>query len=419
MNTYDQYADQLLNSVIENAKQTTDSSSPSLQSSEDQSLSRLLASISSPRPFNNTHNEWLLLQQMQQQKELLEKQHLIAALSDLSISQPNPSNTAAKKASTSLQVNETSSSDENVKKIARVPVQTQRPNPKKTHEKENDMPTDALFNATAAFSHHAKPKSEAYNPVLPKKKDFLKKTWSRRNFKGKAPVPQQQENLSIAKENVGAQSSMADQLPQTEFIKGSTFWKPREEKPKGWWKSNQDNKSKKYYQTQLNCQEQENSFLQKVEHEEENDSAAITLPGQTKMVAVKRVNVPKKVSSVSKPKRPMAFKGPTSRKPKSKSCKNEKSKDAVSKVMTPSKSIAGEMPVYLLPQQPILYSQPMMMPSTSQPYMTGVGNGGYYMMPQTNMINHSYEEEQIPVNLNGKKSVYNPREASNDKCTIM
>ena len=65
MSNYDHYADQLLNSVFENAKQTALPSPPPIQqNAEDQFFNQLLTQMSSPAPFNNASNEWLLLQQL-------------------------------------------------------------------------------------------------------------------------------------------------------------------------------------------------------------------------------------------------------------------------------------------------------------------------------------------------------------------
>ncbi|KAI8645209.1 hypothetical protein BD408DRAFT_411985 [Parasitella parasitica] len=414
MNTYDQYTEQLLNSVFENAKQTPASS----QNPEEQILNQLLACISSPASFNNTHNEWLLLQQIQQQKDLLERQQLMAALSPalsgLSIAQLNNSNAAATDVPTMSQVNENLSADEKVKKIARVPVHTQPPSSAKPDEKENGMTVDALVKSTAAaaLSHHTKPKSKAEKPALQKKRGILQRTWSRRDFKGRAPIPQQRKNLPDAKKNINPHTSVPKQLQQMEVIKGSTFWKPREEKPKGWWKGNRDHKSQGYGQQEVGYQEQGTSDLRNGEYEEEKSD----LPSrQTRNVVV----VPKKESSISKPKRPMAFKGPTPRKYKSKSCKKIKNEATV----TPSKSIATGMPVYLMPRQSMLYPRPMMLPATPQPYMMDTGNGGHYMIPPTSIVDQSYKEavaeEPRFGRTNRKKSVYNPRAASNDKCIII
>ncbi|EPB84114.1 hypothetical protein HMPREF1544_09102 [Mucor circinelloides 1006PhL] len=465
MNSYDQYADQLLNSVFENAKQTTVPSPPIQQSPEDQFFNQLLARISSPAPFNNTNNEWLLLQQLQQQKQLLERQQLLTALSPtlsgLPITQPNTgSNNAATDTPSSPNVADTplfpatTTSDEKVKKIARVPVQVPSPAPapapapaivSKPHEKENDMPIDALVKATAAaaLSSHATPKSKAMpdtaKPALQKKKSFLKRTWSRREFKGKQPIPQAQKPAH-KQENVPAPKKKATSVktvpspPQQMVAEKSSFWKPREEKPKGWWKGNRESKAQPhaYYEEAIEYEEQEiPDYQEEEDFTEEEEVIPVITPSsskQTKRVVVKRVIVPKKVPSISKPKRPMAFKTPTPRKPKSKSSKKKKNEATLSKSSSTTAAPRRSMPMYVMPQQPAYYPQPMIMPSVPQPYMMG-GGGGYYMMSpngamgQPTMMQQLHEDidvqEKRPANLSRKKSVYNPREASNDKCNIM
>lgn len=471
MSNYDHYADQLLNSVFENAKQTTIPSSPPIQqSAEDQFFNQLLARMSSPTQLNNPNNEWLLLQQLQQQKQLLERQQLLSALSPtlsgLTLPQLNTSNdVVAADVPSSPHLTELHSpppvvSDEKVKKIARVPVQAQSPAPvsaiiSKPNEKENDPPIDALVRATAAaaLSHHATPKSKALvdakKPALQKKKSFLQKTLSQRGFKGRETVPQQQQQQQRQHQQQGnvptrkKSNSIKPVSSQPQRIAGeSSFWKPREEKPKGWWKGNRDNKSnqpqQEYYEEEIEYEEQEIPDSQEEEsgeEEEEEEGQPVMAPPssrQTKKVVVKRVVVPKKVPSISKPKRPMAFKTPTPRKPKTKSSKKKKNEATVSKNSsnnTPRKA-AGGMPMYVMPQQPMYYPQPMMMPSAPQPYMMGGGGGGGYymvspngMMGQSPMMQPQYEEteveEQRPISFSRKKSVYNPRETSNDKCTVM
>ncbi|CAO3648790.1 unnamed protein product [Mucor fragilis] len=463
MSNYDQYADQLLNSVFENAKQTTTPSPPIQQSHEDQFLNQLLARISSPAPFNNTSNEWMLLQQLQQQKQLLERQQLLSALSStltgVPITQPNTGSTAgAVDTPTSpilanLQSPPSSTaSDEKVKKIARVPVNVPPSSPtpaaaivSKPHEKENDKPIDALIKATAAaaLASHAAPTSKAMSdtakPALQKKKSFLKRTWSRRDFKGRQPIPpaqkpvQQQDNVPIPKKRTASVKSVANP-PQQMATERSSFWKPREEKPKGWWKGNRESKTQPqaYYEEEIEYDEQEIPHYQEEDSTEEEEELSAITPSsskQTKRVVVKRVIVPKKVPSISKPKRPMAFKTPTPRKPKSKSSKKKKNEATVSKSSSATATPRSSMPMYVMPQQSMYYPQPMMMPSAPQPYMMG-GGGGYYMMPpnggmmgQSPMMQQLYDdpdvEEKRPTNLSRKKSVYNPREASNDKCNIM
>ncbi|GAN04001.1 hypothetical protein MAM1_0053d03457 [Mucor ambiguus] len=462
MNNYDQYADQLLNSVFENAKQTTTPAPLIQQNPEDQFFNQLLARISSPAPFNNASNEWLLLQQLQQQKQLLERQQLLSALSPtfagLPIAQPNADSiTSAMDTPSSPVLRDlqsppsTTASDEKVKKIARVPVNVPSPAPtpaaaivSKPHEKENDKPIDALIKATAAaaLSSHAASASRAMpdtsKPALQKKKSFLKRTWSRRDFKGRQPIPQaqkpaqQQGNAPTPKKRAASVKSVAIP-PQQMVAERSSFWKPREEKPKGWWKGNRESKdqSQTFYEEEIEYDEQEIPNHQAEEDStEEEDVPTIITPSskQTRRVVVKRVIVPKKVPSISKPKRPMAFKTPTPKKPKSKSSKKKKKEDTVPNSSSTPATPRRSMPMYVMPQQPMYYPQPMMMPSAPQPYMMG-GGGGYYMPPNGGMMGQSpmmqqlYDDADVgkkkPTHLSRKKSVYNPREASNDKCTIM
>ncbi|KAF1799884.1 hypothetical protein V8B55DRAFT_1542402 [Mucor lusitanicus] len=466
MNNYDQYADQLLHSVFENAKQTATPSPPAQQNSEDQFFNQLLARISSPAPFNNASNEWLLLQQLQQQKQLLERQQLLSALSpalaSLPIVQPNidsstgAMNTPSSPTLTDLpSTSSTTASDEKVKKIARVPVNVPSPAPapaptaatvSKPHEKENDKPIDALIKATAAaaLSSHTASTSRAMpdtpKPALQKKKSFLKRTWSRRDFKGRQPIPQgqkpvvqQQENVPTPKKKTTSVKAVANP-PQQMVAERSSFWKPREEKPKGWWKGNRESNAQPqtYYEEEIEYDEQEIPSCQEEDPAEEEEDLPVITPSsskQTKRVVVRRVVVPKKVPSISKPKRPMAFKTPTPKKPKSKSSKKKKNEATVSKSSSSTASPRRSMPMYVMPQQPMYYPQPMMMPSAPQPYMMG-GGGGYYMMPPNGgmmgpspLMQQLYDEtdveEKRPAQLSRKKSVYNPREASNDKCTIM
>ncbi|KAL9541021.1 hypothetical protein MBANPS3_009352 [Mucor bainieri] len=464
MNNYDQYADQLLHSVFENAKQTTTPSSPIQQTPEDQFFNQLLARISSPAPFNNANNEWLLLQQLQQQKQLLERQQLLSALSptlgSLPIAQPNvdistsATDTPSSPAATDLQSPSPATvSDEKVKRIARVPVNVSAsaaPTPavvtaSKPYEKENDEPMDALIKATAAaaLSSHAtsalKAIPDTSKPALQKKKSFLKRTWSRRDFKGRQPIPQgqklvqQQEHVPAPKKRAASVKSVTIQ-PQQTAAESSSFWKPREERPKGWWKGNRESKAQHqtYYEEEIEYDDQETPNYQEEEDSTEEEDFPVVVPSpskQTRRVVVKRVIVPKKVPSISKPKRPMAFKTPTPKKPKSKTSKKKKNEDTVSKSSSTTATPRRSMPMYMMPQQPMYYPQPMMMPSAPQPYMMG-GGGGYYMMPpnggmmgQSPMMQQLYDdtdvEEKKSTHLSRKKSVYNPREASNDKCIII
>ncbi|KAK4511098.1 uncharacterized protein ATC70_012309 [Mucor velutinosus] len=460
MNNYDQYADQLLNSVFENAKQTAMPSPPIQQSSEDQFFNQLLSRISSPAPFNSASNEWLLLQQLQQQKQLLERQQLLSALSPalagVSIAQPNTDSSTNVMDTPSSPIladlqspPPTTAPEEKAKKIARVPVNVPSPAPtheaaivSKPHEKENDKPIDALIKATAAaaLSGHATSTSrvmpENTRPALQKKKSFLKRTWSRRDFKGRLPNPQaqkplqQQENVPTPKRTASVKSVAYP--PQQMAAERSSFWKPREKKPKGWWKGNREDKAQPqaYYEEEIEYDEHEIPEYQEEDSaEEEVPVIAPSSSKQKRRVVVKRVIVPKKVPSISKPKRPMAFKTPTPKKPKSKSSKKKKNDATVSKNSGTTVTARRSMPLYVMPQQPMYYPQPMMMPSAPQPYMMG-GGGGYYMMPASGMMGQSplmqrlcddtdVEEKRPTTKLNRKKSVYKSREISNDKCSIM
>jgi hypothetical protein len=409
--SYDQYADQLLNSVFANVKQ---SSTAAHTSHEDHLLNQLFqnARISSPIPpsplLNNTNTEWLLLQQLQQQQQLIEKQ-----LSALTASKTVPSSPAfqvpvVEPSAISPSQNTELEQDVKSKKIARVPVQQQQAEPSPPESNA------ALVKATAAaVALH----NSGNRPALPKKKSFIRRTLSRRNFKDRENQAPAYTEATTAVQSV--QPKAANQQKPVKVEKSPTFWRPREEKPKGWWKGNRSNPTTKQQQQYYQYEEEEED--EKEEEEEESSEEEIPLPvpaKKSKKKVVKKVAVPhlqkvpqQKVSSIKKKStRPMAFKAPT--------VKGKKKKNKVKQ-----ESAAKSVPKYAIPQQPMYYQQPMMV-APQQPYiMPGQARGGYYCMPGQGMmmppLTQQNEEPASKTAVTRRKTVLNPRESSNDKCSIM
>jgi hypothetical protein len=403
--SYDQYADQLLNSVFANVKQTT-ATAPIVAntSHEDLLLNQLFqnARISSPVPSSpflnnssNTNSEWLLLQQLQQQQQLIEKQ--LSALTASKNTPPSPVfQVPVVESSSELVVEE----DIKPKKIARIPVQQ----PETPTESNNA----ALVKATAAAALN---NNAGNRPALPKKKSFIRRTLSRKNFKDR--------------ENIVPTETMAKQQYEHVAVvdKSPSFWRPREERPKGWWKGNGPNSTatqQQYYQ----YEEVEEDNDDDEQEEEEDSEEEIPTPVPVKKIkkkVVKQVVVPhlqkvpqQKVPSIKKKAaRPMAFKTPT--------VKAKKKKNKVKEASTAT-AAAKSTPMYVMPQQPKYYQLPMMM---APPMMPSQGGGGYYYMPgQGNMMTMAPSMQQREESTNKavvtrKKTVLNPREASNDKCSIM
>lgn len=362
---YDQYTDQLLNSVFENIKQTSE---------EDQFVNQLLQNLKLSNQTPPVNNDVLLLQQqLQQQKELLEK------LTSNIHATPTTSNS-------SFQVPTIAEPPASDQKIPRVPVQNKQ-----------DLTTGELkdINTASKTTSVASPP-----PVLERKKSFIQRALSRdKQFKGKL------ENKSKSKET---------SAPQIQ--RGPSFWRPREERPKGWWKGNthqpiQGEESFVYYDDDSSDFEQD---------EDEEEVVDVPPPQmrkkkrQQQTVVTRKAIEPKKVTSIKK-QRQMAFKTPTLKK-KSKATLKKNQKSAAASTVAPVAS-----PVYVMPQQPIYYQQPMMVPQ--QPYMGG--NGYYYPMgytqptyaSPTTTTNASSTTEVTRKKAN--PSVFNPREATHDKCTIM
>lgn len=413
---YDQYADQLLNSVFANVQQVS-GTTPHIPDTnhEDLLLNQLFqnARISSPAPSspflnknNSSNNELLLLQQLQQQQQLIEKQLSAIASSRNSVSPvfqvPVVESSATCPSSSSELV-----ANPKPKKIVRVPVQQQQVDAPAEY---NDA---ALVKATAAAAadiHHT-----TNRPALPKKKSFLRRTLSRKNFKDRETVAPTSTTAATTK-SVQPKAAKQQPIPTPVVEKSPTFWKPREERPKGWWKGARSNSTATEQQPYYHYEEN-----QDVAQEEEETSSEEEVPvpvpvKKTKKKVVKRVVVPQqqKVPSIKKKTpRPMAFKSPTI-----------KAKKKKNKVKEASAAATKSRPMYAMPQQPMYYQQPMMMPS-QQPYMMpGQFGNGYYGMPGqgTMMMSPSLQQNETRSNKTvptRKKTVLNPREATNDKCSIM
>lgn len=441
--SYDQYADQLLNSAFQNARKT-----PAINTStEDQLLNQLFPNARysaplTPSPMfgnNPTSNEWFLLQQLQQQKMLLERQQQMMS--------PSVFHQVPIQSSTPVVQEEAP-----VKKIARVPVNSDPV----ILEDSNVEPTlqqqpQQQLNSTAVSQQPPLNKKKSFLRSLslkrPSNKDLataavavattaiaaksLKEQYNERKREEQEMIRAEKERKRLAKEKkmasknaakLAAASTISDyeEEPEMEYQSTSqpkyverrpSFWKPREERPKGWWKGQRA--------TQKEEEQYEEVEYEEVEEEEEEEEVVpvvVAPPVKTKKV-VRKVVVPKPVPSIkaSKPKRPMAFKQPTPRKSKPEK-KKKAGKNAKSNTKdTSSTTAAVAQPMYMMPQQmyqPAYYQQPMMMPQQFMP-------GSYYpqMMGQVPQQQSTQPERRSsPAR---KKSIYNPRDNSNDKCSIM
>ncbi|CAO3657491.1 unnamed protein product [Mucor hiemalis] len=439
--SYDQYADQLLNSAFQNARKT-----PAINTSpEDQLLNQLFQNArysvpATPSPMfgnNPTSNEWFLLQQLQQQKMLLERQQQMMSPSVFH-QVPIQSSTAA--------IQEEAPIASPVKKIARVPVHsdpviledsivepTQQPQPQQYNNtgvsqpplnkkksflrslslkrpSNKDLAAAAVAVATTAIA--AKSLKEQYNERKREEQEMIRAEKERKRQEKERKMA----NKKAAKLTPVAATSDYEEEPETEYQSTSqpkyvdrnpSFWKPREEKPKGWWKGQRGTKNEQQYNEEVEYEEEE-------EEEEEVVPVVIAPPVKTKKV-VKRVAVPKPVPSIkaSKPKRPMAFKQPSPRKSKPEK-KKKGGKNTKGTTNETSTNVVAQ-PMYMMPQQmyqPNYYQQPMMMPQQFMP-------GSYYpqMMGQVPQQQPAQPERRSsPAR---KKSIYNPRDTANDKCSIM
>ena len=313
---YDQYATQLLNSVFENAKQSS------------------------------SNSNWHLLEQLEEQKKLiLEQQQLLEDL---------------------------------------------KSNIRKEDIVLEDTGLEIIPASFHVLSEQQLPSRAVSEQKLPaKQKSFLRRSLSRRHFQGREnrqpetnkpksgpgqlhPQKPEQSHLktnkkALRREDYQQETMVVDQTP--------TFWKPRQERPKDWWKGNRGTSDQK------------------------------------------RVIQPKKVPSLqgTKVKRPMAFKTPSIKKKKQVARKkinttsiHQQKDNDVGEQETPHPipmPVSTPMPMYVMPQQPLYYQQPMTM--MTQPYMTPISS-------------YPTHQQDIPTQATKRKtSVLNPREHSNDKCILM
>lgn len=452
--SYDQYAEQLLNKVFQNVKQTA---SPPAVSHEDQLLNQIL--LNTPRfanglpstPVYGNSNELFLLQQLNQQQMLLERQQQLLSPS-LSFPQIPTQHTAIEPPPAVIE-------EPPVKKIARVPVSAVIPDPV-VEEKpiiQQSVQPSPLKNQSSPPSQLKKKKSfigllaertnknkefaaaAALATATMKEKSIQQQFKNRRQEQAYVRLQAQEQAQIEAEAQAEAQAELQSQqtreqikyipqkskkkviaaksyeTPRPVIEKRPSFWKPREERPKGWWKGQKGHTNKH--------QEDEYEEIE-VEDEEEEEEVIIVPPKKTKTVVVKRVVVPKKVPSIkgTKPKRPMAFKPPPSRKNKV----SEK-KTTHSETCTHATSATSAMqPMFVMPQQQMYqqqmyqqpyYPQPMMMPQQNGYYgMPNMMGGGMFQGPQ---VSHVKEEKEAAAPARRNTTVYNPRESTNDKCSIM
>lgn len=458
--SYDQYADQLLDSVFQNVKQSTNSV-PALH--EDQLFNQLLqnarySNMSSPQPFNN---DWLLMQQLQQQQQQMLLERQLMSTNNLSPLQSSPlaeflANIAPTATLTDPAITTSDSTNPDAdfivvdepaappKKIARVPVPS-LPDPKPIEEPVYHLPnanSQLQLKKKKSFLRSLSSRAVKHQEVFPaaviaatlassahhqykdKKLEKLAKKQEQQMAKKQEQMAKKQEQQRKKKERATVSIEAKENLPPPMIDRRPSFWKPREEKPKGWWKGQRNQLQQEEYQQEYRRPEVNEDTEEEEEEEQLEQAPVVSAPPKKskKQVVVKRVAVPpKKVSSlkVTQPKRPMAFKTPT------KKNKVNGKKSSNSKEKADDAGIATQ-PVYVMPQQMYqpFYQQPMMMVPPQQSYGMMPGGNGYYYMP--NMPNmmvpqpqaYQKEEEEAPK-VRRHKSVYNPREASNDKCTIM
>ncbi|KAI8367298.1 hypothetical protein BD560DRAFT_424676 [Blakeslea trispora] len=313
---YDQYATQLLNSVFENAKQSS------------------------------SNNNWHLLEQLEEQKKLiLEQQNLLRSLQSniRPVSPPIPQDIILE--------------DTGLETVPSLPAEPLVPSP------ASSVPL----------------KLEQQVPIKPKQKSFLRRSLSRRSFKNvdnnqpKQSKPEQKpkKNLKQSKKAIEKHISVP---PKEALVVDQTpsFWKPRQERPKGWWKGNRGT----------------------------TDESSRT----------RRTVQPKKVPSLqgTKAKRPMAFKTPSVKKKKQVPRKKINAEPIYEQQSAVEVQESMPMPIYVMPQQSVYYQQPMTMVAPP------------YMMPIANRTHPTSKPNQDSIQVPRRKtSVLNPREYSNDKCLIM
>lgn len=437
--SYDHYADELLNSVFQNVKQTA-SPPPAVISREDQLLNQLFQTtyggLPSPSLYGNS-NELFLLQQLKQQQLLLERQQQL--LSPAPFHQiPIQSTTVESPLSSPLATTSVASiEDTPVKKIARVPVpvipepiveETPIVEPPVQEQIKSHPPLkkkksfiqilsertsrNKEFSAAAAAATAAMKEKSIHQQYKNRKQAQVQKV-----YVDSEPQPSQAPEPKSSKKEKAVTSVAIPAKPhevhRPVVERKPSFWKPREERPKGWWKGQRGTKQQP--------QEEEYEEVEEEVEEEEEEEVVIVPPKKTKkVVVVKRVIVPKKVPSIkaTKPKRPMAFKPPPTRKNK---VSEKKSKHNETCHAASTTNTTAVQPMYVMPQQMYqqpMYQQPMMMmPQQPDPYysMPPMMGGGVYQ-PYVTPV--SQEKETVsPVKKN--KSIYNPRESTNDKCSIM
>ncbi|KAI8378182.1 hypothetical protein EDC96DRAFT_217133 [Choanephora cucurbitarum] len=319
---YDQYATQLLNSVFENAKQSS------------------------------SNSNWHLLEQLEEQKKLiLEQQHLLEDLK----STIRKEDIVLK--DTGLEIIPTSSHGVSEQKVQSVPSQ--------------QLPLQNVSKQKLPLQSVSKQQGVSEQKLPVKQKSFLRRSLSRRHFQDREnrppePTKPQQSQLKTDKKVLRRETSDYEQ--ETMIVDQTpTFWKPRQERPKDWWKGNRGTSDQK------------------------------------------RVIQPKKVPSLqgTKVKRPMAFKTPSIKKKKQVSRKKINTtslqKDNDDNAQETPHPMPMPMPMYMMPQQPLYYQQPMM----TQPYMTPIPS-------------YPTHQQDMPTQATKRKtSVLNPREHSNDKCILM
>ncbi|KAI8991191.1 hypothetical protein BDF20DRAFT_909007 [Mycotypha africana] len=197
----------------------------------------------------------------------------------------------------------------------------------------------------------------------------------------------------------------------------SSFWKPREQRPKGWWKGNTN-------RNDIHQQQQP------------QQSAVNTAVANTTANKSMKPSTSIKKRSVAKPKRPMAFKSPQQRQKKNRSIKKKQQQPTSYYANHANNGGDGATRHYALPfTSPVCYPQastmmPSQQPLQQYPYMMPITtpSPNYYMMPPNMLMGQTsprhyqsstFTQQQQQQHNNKNTTIYNPRESSNDRCLIM
>ncbi|KAI7907395.1 uncharacterized protein BX663DRAFT_495761 [Cokeromyces recurvatus] len=425
--SYDQYADQLLNSAFHNARQ----SNHALLTNNDQPLilNRLLQDQARFSPvsslYPNTMNEWILLYQLQQQKELLERQKQIQTSTT-----PFPTNdTHSTCVETPLEQTEQDNINKNTqktderslandekKKIPRVPVQKEQVTTATTtttgHQEQdiiiNDHSTlnDTIANPLESISRNY---ASTHNKQLNTKKNFLYKSWSTSGFRHNKKKPITLESSqNDTTHNLGYKKT---EKTKSTLERKPSFWRPRKEKFKKQQGDHEeivttiDDKETKAALTKNRSNKSFASPARKIRTPTVKKPAVVVQPRGQKMSSVKKGGTIK-----ANTKRQMAFKSPTVKK-KSDKVKNKKSSKSVQNP-TMYYMPQQQQPMFYYPQQPVNNA---IMPSSFTNSVPIFGHNPFPIQQEQKIATASNK------NTSSKRSttILNPRETSNDKCLIM